>query len=59
MTAVMGRHRGRPDCGAPAIFVVGGVCNPLLKTGNSAQPGSSVAGELSQLGVTWVELSEL
>ena len=33
LTAV-GRHRGNPDCGVPAFFIVGSVCNPLLKLVN-------------------------
>src|SRR5712672_1040839 len=31
----MGRHRGNPDCRAPAIFGAGCVCNPLRKHANS------------------------
>ena len=38
MTAVIGRHRGNPDCGVPAFFVVGSVCNPLLKVVNFHLP---------------------
>src|SRR5712671_5568881 len=34
LTAVIRRHRGNPDCGVPAFFVMGSVCNPLLKVVN-------------------------
>jgi len=30
----MGRYRGNPNSGVPAFFIVGSVCNPLLKVIN-------------------------
>ena len=48
LTAVIGRHRGNPDRGAPAFFIEGRVCNHLLKTANSTWSGCH-----SSHDVTW------
>jgi len=49
MTAVIGRHRGNPDCGVPAFFVVGSVCNPLLKVVNCLSRGLSICSRRFKL----------